>query len=123
MPDAAELLARYAWAMDTRNWEALADLLTDDVRFSLEIAGADAPPPVQGNAEVVGFIRAALEAGEGTVRHVITNVRVDGATAGAYLILTAASPEAAEVRSTAVYECDIDDGRLARIHIAFDRPF
>jgi hypothetical protein len=123
MPDARELLARYAWAMDTRDWEGLAALLTADVRFSLEIAGADAPPPVAGRDDVVGFIRAALEAGTGRVRHVISNVWEDDGRVGAYLVLTAASAEGVEVRSTAVYECLVEDERLARIHIAFDRPF
>lgn len=123
MPDARELLARYAWAMDTRDWEGLAALLTADVRFSLEIAGADAPPPVAGRDDVVAFIRTALEAGTGRVRHVISNVWEDDGRVGAYLVLTAASPEGVEVRSTAVYECLVEDERLARIHIAFDRPF
>ncbi|MCW2990662.1 MAG: ring hydroxylating subunit beta family [Solirubrobacterales bacterium] len=132
MADGHDLLARYGRAMDDHRFDELAALLTHDVRFSLEIAGAEAPPAVEGNRPVVDFIRASLEAGEGRLRHVITNHRVDACgpdsmQIGAYLVLFAASPEGVEVRTTGVYDCraarSAGAWRLARIHVAFDRPF
>jgi len=124
---AGELFARYAFTMDTKAIDDLASILTDDAVFSLEIAGLEAPPAVEGAAAIVEFIRSTAGSDPAQLRHVITNVRADGDAIASYLTLFATVDGALETRTTALYTCEVAevDGalRFRRIHVAFDRPF
>lgn len=130
----AEVLVRYGFAMDSRRFDDVAALLTDDATFSLAIAGvAQPPPPVSGAQAVADWIGSTISTHDHQLRHVLSNFRFERRSEGriavsAYLTLfTTTAAGGLELTTTAVYDCEAaaTDGtwRLARIHVAFDRPF
>mgnify|MGYP002713700481 CR=1 FL=1 len=69
--------ARYCRALDTKDWTALAELLTNDMEFDLSDDNPDVPPIV-GRANVLAAVQAAV-AGAKTVHQVhMPEVDVDG---------------------------------------------
>ena len=53
-----DLIARYAITFDDQDWEALADLFTEDASFVVDEAGGHV-----GRADVLGFLSTCLPAG------------------------------------------------------------
>ena len=81
----------------TRDWEACRRCWRADVRFSLEIAGAEAPPEVAGNLAVVAFVRGEPGGGGGAAAprdHQRADQRSRRASGGAYLVLRPRAPGA-----------------------------
>ena len=63
-----QLKARYFRLLDTKDWDAFAELFTDDCEHILPIApGATEPKPPQANTEYLAGLRAAL--GDGSTVH------------------------------------------------------
>jgi 3-phenylpropionate/cinnamic acid dioxygenase small subunit len=67
-----ELLARYARAVDTHDWDLYRSLFTDDAHIDYSSAGAAAGT----RDEVTTFLEAAIPTLPWT-QHVITNVEID----------------------------------------------
>ncbi|WP_330252833.1 nuclear transport factor 2 family protein [Nocardia sp. NBC_00565] len=62
--------ARYCLAVDTKDWEALTDLMTPDIELDVSDSNADVPV-ITGRDNAVAMIRTALT-GAGTAHHVHT---------------------------------------------------
>ena len=69
--------ARYCRALDTKDWTALAELLTGDMEFDLSDGNPDVPPIV-GRANVLAAVQSSVT-GAKTVHQVhMPEVEVDG---------------------------------------------
>jgi ketosteroid isomerase-like protein len=74
-----ELKARYCRLLDTKRWDAWADLFAED--FVLDTSEAGGPPPVAGRAAAVGMVRQSIETVK-TAHQVHTpEIAIDGDTA------------------------------------------
>ena len=116
----AELLARYAWAYDGDNPDALASCFTEDAEFDY---GTEM---LTGRDEILerltGNRAAARERGD-QPRHVMTNIVVEPRSDGtaqvrSYLTFTVTAATGAAVLLTATYEDEVvhdgDDWRFRR---------
>ena len=88
-----QTLARYAFALDQHDPEALAGVLTEDATWTFTIAGETDLGPFTGRAAILDFVRGATDAQTDQRRHHLTNVvfhSADARTAEvrAYLMLT-----------------------------------
>ena len=54
-----ELKARYCRLLDTKQWDAWADLFTED--FMLDTSEAGGPPPIAGREAAIASVRAFIE--------------------------------------------------------------
>jgi ketosteroid isomerase-like protein len=74
-----EVKARYCRLLDTKQWDAWADLFAED--FVLDTSEAGGPPPVAGRDAAVGMVRQTI----GTVKtaHQVhtPEIAIDGDTA------------------------------------------
>lgn len=81
----SDVLEAYVTAVDTRDWDLLAGLLTDDARLDYTSSGG----PAGGHADVVGWLEAGLSGFEVT-QHMLATLRIvvdgDSASARPYLI-------------------------------------
>ncbi|ATB39411.1 ring hydroxylating subunit beta family [Cystobacter fuscus] len=127
----ADLVARYAWAYDTRNWDALVECFTPDASLSLRVAGGDLAGPFRGHAEIMRLMRDSAAAQDDRRRHVCTNLVVDlsgpdTATARSYLTLISVRGEHLEVVTTGTYTDEVVQTggvwRLRARHIELDLP-
>lgn len=128
----AECVARYAWAYDERDADALADCFTADGVWEGSLMGSHQIGPHQGREAVVDFLSAFWPEQEDQRRHVFTNLVVDlespdRATAHAYLVLTSAAGGSVRPVTTGPYRFDLrterDVWRLSRLSAGFDAPF
>ncbi|MHA6620890.1 nuclear transport factor 2 family protein [Pseudonocardia sp. DLS-67] len=129
----AERIARYGWAYDERDREALAECFTPAGVWEGLIMGHDRVGPAEGREAIVDFLVAFWEQQGDQRRHVFTNVVVDElapahASAHAYIVLTAASGGVMNPVSTGPYRFELvreSDGiwRIARLSAGFDAPF
>jgi 3-phenylpropionate/cinnamic acid dioxygenase small subunit len=75
-----QLLAKYTWSHDSRDFEALAQCFTDTAEYTMRIAeGAESAPTVGGEA-ISALVRKFKETQTDQRRHVITNIVIDEAT-------------------------------------------
>jgi hypothetical protein len=115
-----QLFADYAWALDTR------DLAPLDGVFAEEASFAFGDSVVSGREEVVGFIGASIAKVEGTRRHVITNVRLAGDEATAYLVRLVTREGTLRTESTGVYRFQVVQTaagpRFGRCRLELDQP-
>lgn len=127
----ADLLARYAWAYDTHDWDALAACFTPDASLSLRVAGGDLAGPFRGHAEIMRLMRDSAAAQDDRRRHVCTNLVVDPsgpgtATARSYLTLISVKDGRLEVLATGTYTDEVvqagESWRLRTRHIELDLP-
>jgi ketosteroid isomerase-like protein len=74
-----ELKARYCRFLDTKQWDAWADLFTED--FVLDTSEAGGPPPIKGRAEAIAMVRQTIDPAR-TAHQVHTpELSIDGNTA------------------------------------------
>ena len=127
-----DLFMDYAWAMDARDFDLLADVFHEDASFTIDIAGADSVGPFEPGSGVVEFIRSTTQQQTDQRRHVITNIRVEeetgsDATVTATLTLNVVDEGQLEVQSIGVYraECvDVwDRWKFRGFNLALDLPF
>lgn len=116
----AELLNRYAWASDERNFEALAKCFVSDSTLVLETDGAATPTTVRGREAIAEWVRQRHQsefASGHKRRHmnsglVITCSAPGSATAMSYVCVLVA--HSGDLRPTAMgwYRDDVckDDG-------------
>ncbi len=88
-----QTLARYAFALDQQDLEALGAVLTEDATWAFKIAGETDLGPVAGRAAILAFVRDAMDAETDQRRHNLVNVafhsaNADTAQVHAYLMLT-----------------------------------
>lgn len=127
----ADLVARYTWAYDTRDWDALAECFTPDASLSLRVAGGDLIGPLRGHAEIMRLMRDSAAAQDDRRRHVCTNLVVEAsgpgtATARSYLTLLSVRDGRLELLSTGTYTDEVvqagESWRLRARHIELDLP-
>ena len=127
-----DLFADYAWAMDDRDFDLLAQVFHEDASFVIYIAGADPVGPFSPGSAVVEFISETTKGQTDQRRHVITNLRVEeesesDAKVTATLTLNVIDEGKLTVQSTGVYtaECVPAGGRwqFREFALALDLPF
>jgi ketosteroid isomerase-like protein len=94
----AGLLARYANALDSHDFAAVARCFADDAVFEFVLPGTPDPLVYRSRAVIAEFIQTTTEQQADTRRHFVTNVRVTGQTAttenvASYLLLTVVQPD------------------------------
>ncbi len=127
-----ELFARYAWGMDSRQFQFTRDTFASDARFTLDIVGEAAIEPLEGGQAIGDFIENTTREQTDQRRHVITNLHVedeqaDTATAIAYLSLMVTDGGELRAQATGVYTTEVaQEGggwRFRKMHLSLDRPF
>jgi len=127
----SDLLARYAWAYDTRDWDALVACFTPDASLTLRVTGGDLVGPFRGQAEIMRLMRDSAAAQDDRRRHVCTNLIVDPsgpgiATARSYLTLISVRDGRLDVLSSGTYTDEVvlagGSWRLRTRHIELDLP-
>jgi 3-phenylpropionate/cinnamic acid dioxygenase small subunit len=126
-----EIFARYAWGMDSRQFQFTRETFAEDARFTLDIQKTPAIEPLTGTA-IGDFIETTTREQKDQRRHVITNLHIedeqeDSATAIAYLTLMVTENGELHAQATGVYRTEVDrrDGkwRFRTMHLDLDRPF
>jgi len=121
-----QLYARYAAGMDSRRFELTRETFASNARFSLNIKGTEAMPPIDGKQEIGDFIETTTREQSDQRRHVISNVRTsqeDGSeVAYAYLSLFVTTDDGLTVQCTGQYRSEIveEDGELRFGHMQLD---
>ncbi len=127
-----DLFADYAWAMDDRDFDLLAQVFHEDASFVIYIPEVDPVGPFSPGSAVVEFISETTKGQTDQRRHVITNLRVDeesesDAKVTATLTLIVIDEGKLTVQSTGVYtaECVADGDRwqFREFALALDLPF
>lgn len=127
----ADLLARYAWAYDTRDWDSLAECFTPDASLTVRVVGGELAGPFRGHAEIMRLMRDSAAAQDDRRRHLCTNLVVDPsgpgtATARSYLTLLSVRNGRLEVLSTGTYTDEVvqvgASWRFRARHIELDLP-
>ncbi|MER8155634.1 nuclear transport factor 2 family protein [Streptomyces sp. NPDC094472] len=127
-----QTLARYAFALDQQDLEALGAVLTEDATWAFKIAGESGLGPVVGRAAILAFVRDAMDAETDQRRHNLVNVvfhRADAETAlvHAYLMLTSNAGGGGGVVATGFYtfglECAGGEWRIAELFLGTDNAW
>ena len=128
----ADLWGDYGAGNDQRDFDLLESCFTEDVSFTVHIAGGDTVGPLQPRKDVLEFFRAALGAQTGQRRHVLTNFRyleegADRARVAAYLSLLVTDQGQTVTKSAGVYDAEtvLDGGRwrFSSMVLDLDSPF
>lgn len=130
----AERIARYGWAYDEQDTDALGECFTEDGVWEGSLMGSEQVGPFVGREAVVEFLSGWWDEIIDQRRHVFTNVVVDElgddtATAHAYLVLFASKDALAEPKTPGPYRLELvreeHDGlwRLKRLVGGWDAPF
>jgi len=128
----ADLWADYGAGNDKRDFDLLESCFTEDMSFTVHIAGADTVGPLQPRKDVLEFFRAALGAQTDVRRHVLTNFRytedaADHAMVAAYLSLIVTEAGQTVTKSAGGYQTEIvlDGGhwRFRSMILDLDSPF
>jgi ketosteroid isomerase-like protein len=125
-------LARYAFALDQQDLEALKAVLTEDATWAFKIAGESDIGPIVGREAILEFVRDAMDAETDQRRHNLVNVvfhRADADTAlvRAYLMLTSNAGGNAGVVATGVYSFRLEhaggEWRVAELFLGADNAW
>ncbi len=128
----AERVARYGWAYDERDRDALAACFTADAVWEGSLLGTTSVGPITGGGAIADWLAAFWPDQQDQRRHVLSNVVVDlaesAATAHAYLVLLSSQDGMTSVVSAGPYRFHLerqDDGAWLLAHLAagFDAPF
>jgi len=126
--DAVEqLFATYTYAIDTREFDLLYGVFTQDAKFVVSIEGGDTFP-FEGRDSLVPFISETTSAQTDRRLHLLTNIRVnDDDTASGYLTLVVVDNGTLTVKSGGIYRVTLaeEDGalRFARMDLSLLLPF
>jgi ketosteroid isomerase-like protein len=127
-----QALARYAFALDQQDAEALAAVLTEDATWAFLIAGESELGPVVGREAILEFARGAWGAETDQRRHNLVNVVFRSADAGtalvhAYLMLTSNAGGNSSVIATGFYTFRLEhaggEWRLAELFLGTDNAW
>lgn len=110
LPAITELLARYTWAHDSRDFDALQACFTESAVYTMRIADGPASTPTQGGEAIAALVKSFKEKQTDQRRHLITNVVADEV-----------SEDAAIVRSyVTVFATEGDTSRLVTTGVCTD---
>jgi hypothetical protein len=128
-----ERIARYGWAFDERQRDALAECFTADGVWQGLIMGRDRVGPVRGPGDIAAWLAGFWEHQQDQRRHVFTNLVVtaqcaDEAEAHAYLVLLGTHGATTTTVSAGPYRfrlrrCGDGIWRIAELSAGFDAPF
>jgi ketosteroid isomerase-like protein len=128
-----ELIARYGWAYDERDREALAGCFTADAVWQGVIMGRDRVGPIHGAAAIADWLAGFWDAQTDQRRHVFTNIVIGGpdaerVTAHAYLVLLSSQDGATAPVSAGPYRFTMrrtgdESWHIAVLSAGFDAPF
>ena len=127
-----DLFADYAWAMDARDFDLLAQVFHEDASFVIDITGGDSYGPFSPGSAVVEFISSTTQGQTDQRRHVITNLRVEeesdsDAKVTATLTLNVIDEGKLTVQSIGVYTAECvasgDRWQFREFVLALDLPF
>lgn len=126
-----ELLGRYGWAHDERDFDALGALFIEDARYELRVKGGEHHRQ-RGRAAIVEQIRAFKTRYTEPRRHVITNFRYDEeaddrAVVRSYVTVLHIGSERIDVVTAGVYRDEVvllDEGwRIAAKSLELEHGF
>jgi len=127
-----QALARYAFALDQQDLEALGAVLTEDATWSFRIAGESDRGPVVGREAILEFVRDAMGAETDQRRHNLVNVvfhsaDADTALVHAYLMLTSNAGGSSSVVATGFYTFRLEhaggEWRVAELFLGTDNAW
>jgi 3-phenylpropionate/cinnamic acid dioxygenase small subunit len=128
----AELLAKAAYALDTKNLQMLEAGFAKDANFTLTIEGVAEVSKFEGRAAIMGLMKGALDVQTDERRHAISNVFYeqfgkDRATVVSYLTLTATEGGEINLITTGIYtdQVVLEDGAwvVKDRSLKLDRPY
>jgi ketosteroid isomerase-like protein len=127
-----QTLARYAFALDQHDLEALGTVLTQDVTWTFRIADATDIGPIVGRGAILELVRHTTEAEVDQRRHNLVNIAIHSADAStalvhAYLMLTSNAGGGASLIATGfcTFELQHTEGewRIAELFLRADNPW
>lgn len=127
-----QALARYAFALDQQDLEALGAVLTEDATWAFKIAGESDLGPVVGREAILEFVRDAMAAETDQRRHNLVNVvfhsaDADTALVHAYLMLTSNAGGSSSVVATGFYTFRLEraggEWRVADLFLGTDNAW
>jgi 3-phenylpropionate/cinnamic acid dioxygenase small subunit len=126
-----QLYAHYAAGMDNAQFELTREVFASNSRFSLNIQGTEAVPPIDGKQAIGDFIETTTREQNDQRRHVITNIRssVEGGktVAYGYLALFVTTDDGVAIQCTGQYRSEIveEGGKLhfGHMHLDLDGAF
>jgi 3-phenylpropionate/cinnamic acid dioxygenase small subunit len=127
-----ELLARAAYALDTKNLQMLEAGFAEDANFTLTIEGVAEVSRFEGREAIMGLMKGALDVQTDERRHGISNifyeqVGKDRATVVSYLTLTATEGGAINLITTGIYTDEVVRQNGAWVvkdrSLKLDRPY
>ena len=72
--DAQQVLAQYATALDTRDFDLLSNIHTEDASWSFALGGQVIVGPLRGRDTIVEFAATPTEGAPARQRHVLNNL-------------------------------------------------
>lgn len=75
----SQVKARYCRTLDTKDWEGLADVFSEDIELDTSAAGG--PPPIRGREAVIAMIRSSLDSARTAHQVHSPEITLDGDTA------------------------------------------
>lgn len=127
-----EVVHRYCWAFDERRGDLLRECFTEDGTWEASVMGETRVGPFIGQVQVQEWLSRFWNHQRDQRRHLILNflvedLREDGATALAYLLLMGSSDAATRMESVGLYRLDFRNEagtwRIASLVAGFDSPF
>lgn len=127
-----ERIHRYGWACDELREDWIAGCFTEDATWSGTVMGSQEVGPIEGGAEIAGFLAQFFPQMEDQRRHLFINAVVEqqdeqGATAYANILITGAMSGQVQLRSTGYYRFRMTkSGRswlIADLFAGFDSPW
>ncbi|MEV5770157.1 nuclear transport factor 2 family protein [Streptomyces antimycoticus] len=127
-----QTLARYAFALDQQDLEALDAVLTEDATWTFKIADENDLGPVVGREAILAFVRDAMDAETDQRRHNLVNVafrsaNADTALVHAYLMLTSNAGGSGGVVATGFYTFGLEraggEWRIAELFLGTDNAW
>lgn len=125
-------LARYAFALDQQDLEALGAVLTEDATWAFKIAGESDLGPVVGRDAILEFVLDTMDAETNQRRHNLVNMvfhsaDADTALVHAYLMLTSNAGGSSSVVATGFYTFRLEhaggEWRIAELFLGTDNAW
>lgn len=127
-----QTLARYAFALDQQDLDALRAVLTEDATWTFRVVGESDLGPIVGREAILEFVRDAMDAETDQRRHNLVNVvfhsaDADTALMHAYLMLTSNADGSSSMLATGFYTFRLEHAggkwRLAELFLGTDNAW
>lgn len=132
IPAITELLSRYTWAHDSRDFDALQACFTETASYTMTIAGGPTSAPTVGGEAIAALVRSFKEKQTDQRRHLITNVVVDElsedkATVRSYVTVFATEGDTSRLVTTGICSDEViktgGNWKFARKDMHLDKGF